>query len=82
MLRLRDEERRDKVLGELWGSGLGVSRMFIHALHDYAYLRPWLPAGAYPNARSFAAQTLTITNSPWLDDADFARICTVLQRYA
>jgi dTDP-4-amino-4,6-dideoxygalactose transaminase len=87
MLRLRDEERRDKVLGELWGSGLGVSRMFIYALHDYAYLRPWLaagiyPAGAYPNARSFAAQTLTISNSPWLDDEDFARICTVVRRYA
>lgn len=82
MLRLRDEASRDRVLAELWGSGLGVSRMFIHALHDYDYLRPWLPAGACPNARSFAAQTLTITNSPWLGDADFGSICTTLQRYA
>jgi len=60
---------------------LGVSRMFIHALPDYTYLRPWLAAGESPHARAFASRTFTITNSLWLDDADFSAICTALQHY-
>lgn len=81
ILLLPDQKRRDQVLGELWGAGLGVTRMFAHALPDYAYLQPWVGAPAVPNARDFAACSLTVSNSPWLDEAAFERIVSVLTRY-
>lgn len=80
MLLLPDVQKRDAALAELWGAGLGVTRMFIHALHDYVYLRPWVEQGDYPHARDFAARSLTISNSPWLRDADFEQILAVLRR--
>ncbi len=84
LLRLRDEASRDAALRELWGAGLGVSRLFIHALPDYGYLQPFVgrraeESGAIPNARAFAATTLTVSNSPWLADAAFETICARLQ---
>jgi dTDP-4-amino-4,6-dideoxygalactose transaminase len=80
MLRLPDQHSRNRALGALWGAGLGVTRMFIHALPDYGYLRSCVPQDACPNARDFAARTLAITNSLWLGDADFARITRVLEQ--
>lgn len=79
LLRLPDEATRDRALRELWGAGLGVSRLFIHALPDYRYLQPFVGEHEVPNARAFAASTLTVSNSPWLDDAAFERICTVVE---
>lgn len=83
MLRLRDEMARDAVLQALWTAGVGVSRLFIHALPDYGYLQPLLGTKGeegcdVPNARAFAATMLTVSNSPWLDEATFERICTQL----
>ncbi len=80
LLTLHSEAARDEALRTLWTAGLGVSRLFIHALPDYAYLRDIVPDTALPNARNFAARSLTITNSLWLDDATFASICQVLER--
>ena len=80
LLLLRDESRRDAALSQLWTAGLGVSRMFIHALPDYGYLHEIVPSAELPNARAFAARSLTITNSPWLRDDEFARIMAVLKR--
>ena len=65
---------RDAVLADLWGSGLGVGRMFLHAVPDYPYLKQLVPAVDVPNARSFAARMLTVSNSPWLDEARFATV--------
>ena len=79
MLRFADAGRRDAVLRRLWTRGLGVSRMFIHALPDYAYLCGIVPAVDTPNARDFATRTLTIGNSPWLDDARFEVIVEELR---
>lgn len=80
LLTLADEARRDAALDALWTRGLGVSRLFIHALPDYGYLRDIIADTSLPNARSFAARSLTITNSPWLDEATFESICAVLER--
>ncbi|MFI4969185.1 MAG: DegT/DnrJ/EryC1/StrS family aminotransferase [Lysobacterales bacterium] len=80
LLRLRSETLRDAALHGLWGAGLGVSRLFIHALPDYGYLQRIISEPAVPNARAFAATTLTISNSPWLDDAAFEQICSTLQQ--
>jgi Predicted pyridoxal phosphate-dependent enzyme apparently involved in regulation of cell wall biogenesis len=79
LLMLPDQQRRDAALTELWQTGLGVSRLFIHALPDYAYLAGMVPRQDVPNARDFAARSLTVSNSPWLKDDDFETICGVLE---
>ena len=70
----------DAALAALWTAGLGVSRLFVHALPDYAYLADRVPQAAMPHSRDFAQRALTISNSAWLDDADFERIHAVLGR--
>jgi dTDP-4-amino-4,6-dideoxygalactose transaminase len=79
LLLLPDQERRDAALDQLWPSGYGVSRLFIHALPDYAYLAGIVPARDVPHARDFAARSLTIGNSPWMTDADFEAVCAALE---
>ncbi|MEG0185675.1 MAG: DegT/DnrJ/EryC1/StrS family aminotransferase [Stenotrophomonas sp.] len=78
MLLLPSEHARDAALSSLWQRGLGVSRMFIRALPDYAYLRGVVPEADVPNARDFAARTLTVGNSPWLTHEDTREIVKVL----
>lgn len=80
MLLLKNRADRDQALSSLWPAGLGVSRLYIHALPDYPYLGARLSGEHTEQARDFAARMLTITNSPWLDDRSFAHICTVLER--
>lgn len=80
LLTLPSEAIRDNALHTLWTAGLGVSRLFIHALPDYAYLRDVVPPTELPNARNFAARSLTITNSPWLRDDEFEKICIKLEQ--
>ncbi|UPG89097.1 DegT/DnrJ/EryC1/StrS family aminotransferase [Luteibacter aegosomaticola] len=79
MLLLPDEATRDAVLQRLWASRHGVARMFVHALPDYPYLGTMAGGDDIPNARDFAARTLTVTNSPWLDDACFEHVCAVIE---
>lgn len=78
-----DRADRDAALQVLWGSGCGVSLPFVHALPDYPYLQELMPAAALekralPNARRLAGRILSISNSPWLDDASFSYICATL----
>lgn len=79
MLLLPDEAARDAVMQRLWASRHGVGRMFVHALPDYPYLGAMAGGDDVPNARDFAARTLTVTNSPWLDDASFEHVCAVIE---
>lgn len=79
LLMLPDQRRRDAALTELWQSGLGVSRLFIHALPDYAYLAGVVPPQDVPHARDFAARSLSISNSPWVTDEDFETVCRTLE---
>ena len=78
MVLMQTAQARDAALARLWPAGLGVSRLFIYALPDYPYLAAYLGKVDAPNARDFAARMLTISNSPWLREADFLRICAVL----
>lgn len=78
MLLLPTVRARDTALDTLWTSGLGVSRLFIHALPDYPYLAHLFESPAIPHARDFAARMLTVSNSPWLDDAGFERVLSAL----
>ena len=78
MLLMPDALRARAALAALWTSGLGVSRLFVHALPDYAYLADRVPRASTPNASDFAARALTVSNSAWLDDDDFERIARIL----
>lgn len=80
LLRLRDEASRDAVLARWWSAGVGISRLFVHALPDYAYLADRVPQAPAPHARDFAQRTLTLSNSPWLDDATFERVVVAIEQ--
>ena len=80
LLLLPDRAARDAVLTKLWPAGVGVSRLFAHALPDYACLRETSIAADTPNARDFAARSMTITNSPWLDEATFGWIADTIEQ--
>lgn len=82
MLVMPTPRARDVALDTLWTCGLGVSRLFIHALPDYGYLAHLFPGAAVPKARDFAARMLTVSNSPWLDEAKFARVLSALSAAA
>lgn len=75
MVLMPTQVARDAALRKLWGAGLGVSRLYIHALADYSYLVDRLDKTDTPHARDFAARMLTISNSLWLDEVKFERIC-------
>ena len=74
MVLMPDRDRRDRALGALWRSGLGVSKLFVRALPDYPYLVGAVEGGPCPAARDLAGRMLTVTNTHWLDDAAFARL--------
>jgi dTDP-4-amino-4,6-dideoxygalactose transaminase len=78
IVQMPSESMRDKVLERLWDKGLGVGRLFIHALKDYDYLAPYFENCKIPNAQIFASRTFIITNCIWLSERDFARICDVI----
>ena len=79
LLLLPDQTRRDAAMFQLWQAGLGVSRLYIDALPDYAYLADIVPRQDMPNARDFAARSLSISNSLWVTDDDFETICRALE---
>lgn len=81
LLLLPDGAARDGFLRQWWGSGLGLARLFAHALPDYEYLRPWVAPQDCPNARDFAARSMTLSNSLWLDEARFQQVVQALEHH-
>ncbi|WP_267104101.1 DegT/DnrJ/EryC1/StrS family aminotransferase, partial [Xanthomonas sacchari] len=79
MVLLPDAAARESVLGALWPRGLGVAVPFVHALPEYDYLDGIVERAPMPNASDFAARCLSISNSPWLDEARFETIVATLQ---
>jgi len=61
----------------LWTAGIGVSRLFVHAIPDYPGLG--IRDAEIPNARDFAARMFTISNSLFLTDPEFQQICSVIE---
>ena len=82
MVLFVSKERCDAALAKLWKAGLGVTKLFIHDIAGYTFLKGIVPAADVPNARSFAARHLSITNSAWLGDQDFERILSVIRAIA
>jgi len=81
MVVMPSRAARDVALETLWTSRLGVSRLYINALPDYPYLKT-IASAETPNARDFAARMLTVSNSPWLTETGFEKICQVLESAA
>lgn len=75
---LPSEKVRDAALDRLWHQGLGIGRLFIHAIKDYDYLAPYFHGAHTPNAQDFAARSLIMTNSLWLKEKEFKKIHDVL----
>ena len=82
LLLMPSKESRDTALAALWQQGLGVGRLFIYALGDYQYLRSYFGQTHTPNATDFAERLLIVTNSVWLREKDFIKICAVLAEQA
>lgn len=83
LLRLPSQKIRDAVLQAHWGDGSGLSLPFVHVLPDYGRYDHVLTAARHDDvtqARDWAQRLLAISNSPWLDDARFARLLATLQR--
>jgi len=76
---LPTQAARDAALELLWRARLGVSRLFAQTLGDYDYLSSIVPRADTPAARDFAARSLTISNSLWLDDERFDYIVRTLR---
>jgi perosamine synthetase len=70
----------EAVIQSLWGSRLGVAKMFSRAIGDYPDLMPLMQRGETPNARAIAATTITLTTDSALSPADEAAILQALQR--
>nr|WP_145549049.1 DegT/DnrJ/EryC1/StrS family aminotransferase [Variovorax boronicumulans] len=82
LVRLPTRAVRDAVLRQHWGQGWGLGVPFVQALPDYrryAAVVPPVPAQALPHARDWAGRLLSISNSPWLDEAHFAAVCAALR---
>ena len=76
---LFDSDRAcSRALSVLWSAGVGVTRLFVHALTGYPQLKGIVPNASLPHAESFASRCLTITNSPWLTEDEFHRIAEIL----
>ena len=82
LLRLPSQQARDAVLQAHWGDGSGLSLPFVHVLPDYGRYDHVLGAASHDDvsrARDWAQRLLAISNSPWLDDARFARVLANIQ---
>ena len=82
LVLMPSQESRDKALTSLWRQGLGVGRLFIHALAGYQYLAGYFGETHTPNAADFAERLLIVTNTVWLREKDFIKICAVLTEQA
>ncbi|EJF89289.1 DegT/DnrJ/EryC1/StrS family aminotransferase [Bartonella tamiae] len=81
ILLMPDRKSRDQALETLWPSPYGVTRLFVHALANYNYLKPFLDnQDNTPNAINFADRLLTISNSLWMNDDDFDCIIKILKQ--
>ena len=76
------ENACQSALSSLWRAGLGVSKLFVHALGEYDYLEKYLQPTETPNASAFAKQTLTVSLSPFLEERELSHIADTLKSSA
>lgn len=79
LVRSKKELWQKQILQKLWSEGLGVSKAFACELSAYAYLQNIVPDTDCPNARRFARQTISISNSHFLSDLEFKEIIEAIK---
>ncbi len=79
MLMAETEEQRDEIMNRLWRSNYGVTRLFINELSGYSYLNDCISRKPCPNAQDFAARSFSISNTHWMEDAQFTMILQALK---
>ncbi|MGB3126492.1 MAG: DegT/DnrJ/EryC1/StrS family aminotransferase [Pseudomonas sp.] len=80
MVVMPSARTRDAAMTQLWTSGLGVTRLFIHTLPGYPAVAPLLqPGSEITQAEAFASRTLSISNSHWLTDKHFEQVLSQLK---
>ncbi|MCX5696962.1 MAG: DegT/DnrJ/EryC1/StrS family aminotransferase [Candidatus Omnitrophica bacterium] len=65
-----DPLKREQALEIFKNSGLGISRIYLSAITDYAYLKTILPKTECPNARRLAEKHITLSTSQFLKDEE------------
>ncbi len=76
-LIIDDEERRERLFQRLWQAGIGVGRMYQHALPHYF---PQTGGGeSYPGADHVAGHLLTLPTHHYLTHGDVERIGQIFQ---
>ncbi|MGL1311207.1 hypothetical protein ACSTKO_24600, partial [Vibrio parahaemolyticus] len=62
------------MLNEIWAQGLGISKLFHKCVSENEHLVNFVPSTKTPAASSFARRTLTISNSPMMNNQDFQNV--------
>jgi perosamine synthetase len=78
-LIFQDPKKRDFALDIFKDSGLGISRVYLHAITDYAYLKNIIPDADCQNSRQLARKTITLSTSSFLQIADLENITRKLK---
>ena len=73
----QDAQSCQKILDQLWTSGLGITKLFVRSITHYPSLSHL--SAQTPNAIEFASRSFTISNSEYLDDASFQKIYHTLE---
>lgn len=83
MILMPSNKARDWLIERSWGAGLGASLMFVHAMPDYDVYRDIIAEAApgdFPGAREIASRMVVISNSPWMTDARFEALCSLIKK--
>ncbi len=78
-LILDDQTRRNRLLGVLEKSGLGVSQLYTRPVSDYSYLKKLLLPSDCPNARSLAARQIILSTSAFLRTNEINTIASIIR---
>ena len=70
------EQRRERLLRQLWTAGIGAGRMYRHSLPE---LFPQLATRNYPGATAVARRLLTLPTHHYLTPADTASVASIFQ---
>ncbi|QNP47209.1 DegT/DnrJ/EryC1/StrS family aminotransferase [Diaphorobacter aerolatus] len=79
LLRMPSRVSRDALMRAYWSSGLGLSLPFVNILPDYVRYAPLLGRAVLDSvmiARDWAQRLVAISNSEWLTDVQFERLCS------
>lgn len=78
LVRMPDHTSRDALMREHWVSNLGLSLPFVNVISDYERYAPLLGrdfSDSVMIARNWAQRLVSVSNSEWLTDAQFDRLC-------